>query len=253
MRQYGLFVDHDERYELSGEYWDVFKRLTAGEVFSFEGRHIRVENAGATFGAPPVQKPHVPLWFGGSSEAGLQMAAQHIDTYLSWGEPPDLLRQKIDRLRGPVAGRGPTSDSACGFTRSFGTPTRRRGPRGSPAHGDEPVDARAHVGDELGCGLGRDAAPVPKAPGQDPRARPRHRGLPERVARMSLLRPGRARLSSAAPSTSSSACRNSRHSASRPSSCPETRSWRRPTTWPRRSFPRSVSVRSRRARQTRRR
>jgi alkanesulfonate monooxygenase len=99
MRQMGLFVDHDDRYELSSEYWDVFKRLTAGEIVNFEGKYVHVENAGLGAGIAPVQLPHVPLWFGGSSEAGLQMAAKHIDVYLSWGEPPSLLQQKIDRLR----------------------------------------------------------------------------------------------------------------------------------------------------------
>jgi alkanesulfonate monooxygenase len=99
MRSMGLFVDHDDRYELSGEYWEVFRRLTAGEVVTYEGKYVHVENAGATSGISPIQLPSVPLWFGGSSEAGFQLAAQHIDVYLSWGEPPDLLQQKIDRLR----------------------------------------------------------------------------------------------------------------------------------------------------------
>ena len=103
MRSMGLFVDHDDRYELSGEYWEVFSRLTAGEVVTFDGRYVHVENAGAGFGVAPVQRPHVPLWFGGSSEPGLQMAAKHIDVYLSWGEPPALLAEKINRLRALAA------------------------------------------------------------------------------------------------------------------------------------------------------
>ena len=99
LRSMGLFVDHDDRYELSSEYWDVFRRLTAGEVVTYEGKYVHVENAGANMGIAPVQRPSVPLWFGGSSEAGFQMAARHIDLYLSWGEPPQQLQQKIDRLR----------------------------------------------------------------------------------------------------------------------------------------------------------
>jgi alkanesulfonate monooxygenase len=98
LRQYGLDVEHDERYALAGEYWEVFRRITAGEVVDFEGRHVSVRDAGASFGLPVVQRPHVPLWFGGSSEAGMRMAAQHIDRYLSWGEPPDRVAEKIARL-----------------------------------------------------------------------------------------------------------------------------------------------------------
>lgn len=98
LKQFGLEVEHDERYELAGEYWEIFRRLTSGEVVDFEGRHFSVRGAGSNFGLPVVQKPHVPLWFGGSSEAGMRMAAQHIDRYLSWGEPPEAVAQKIARL-----------------------------------------------------------------------------------------------------------------------------------------------------------
>jgi alkanesulfonate monooxygenase len=98
LAQYGLAVEHDERYALAGEYWEIFRRLTAGETVDFEGRHFSVRGAGSNFGLPVVQKPHVPLWFGGSSEAGLRMAAQHIDRYLSWGEPPARVAEKIARL-----------------------------------------------------------------------------------------------------------------------------------------------------------
>ena len=97
-RKYGQFLDHDERYALSEEYWALFKRLVAGETVTHEGKFLRLEEASAGR-YRPVQHPHVPLWFGGSSEAGLQMAAKTVDVYLSWGEPPALLTQKITRLR----------------------------------------------------------------------------------------------------------------------------------------------------------
>jgi alkanesulfonate monooxygenase len=99
LRQYGLDVEHDERYDLAGEYWEVFRRITEGEVVDFEGRHVSVRGAGSSFGLPIVQRPHIPLWFGGSSEAGMRMAAQHIDRYLSWGEPPARVAEKIAQLR----------------------------------------------------------------------------------------------------------------------------------------------------------
>lgn len=98
-RQQGLFVEHDERYALAEEYWTVVRRLMQGETFDFNGNYIHVENAGSGLALRPVQQPYPPLWFGGSSEAGLQMAARHVDRYLSWGEPPDQLASKLDRLR----------------------------------------------------------------------------------------------------------------------------------------------------------
>jgi alkanesulfonate monooxygenase len=48
---------------------------------------------------PPVQRPHPPLWFGGSSDSGIAVAAKHADTYLSWGEPVDLLAEKIGQVQ----------------------------------------------------------------------------------------------------------------------------------------------------------
>src|SRR3954453_1485475 len=108
LKQYGLEVEHDERYELAGEYWEIFRRVVSGEVVDFEGRHFSVRGAGSSFGLPIVQKPHVPLWFGGSSEAGMQMAAKHIDRYLSWGEPPARVAEKIARLNELAGGHGRT-------------------------------------------------------------------------------------------------------------------------------------------------
>lgn len=109
LREYGLTVEHDERYELSAEYWSIVKRLTAGEVFDHQGRFYDLKGAGASFGdLKPVQTPHVPLWFGGSSEPGIEMAARHVDVYLTWGEPPHLLKEKLDRVRERAAAYGRT-------------------------------------------------------------------------------------------------------------------------------------------------
>ncbi|TGT14677.1 LLM class flavin-dependent oxidoreductase, partial [Mesorhizobium sp. M3A.F.Ca.ET.174.01.1.1] len=47
----------------------------------------------------PVQTPYPPLYFGGSSDAGSQVAAQEIDKYLTWGEPPADVERKLDAVR----------------------------------------------------------------------------------------------------------------------------------------------------------
>ncbi|WP_318216690.1 LLM class flavin-dependent oxidoreductase [Streptomyces sp. SCL15-6] len=109
LREYGLDVEHDERYELSAEYWSIVKRLTAGEVFDHKGRFYDLKNAGGSFGdLGPARRPHVPLWFGGSSAPGIEMAAEHVDVYLTWGEPPHLLKEKLDRVRERAAAHGRT-------------------------------------------------------------------------------------------------------------------------------------------------
>lgn len=56
---------------------------------------------------PPRQTPHPPLWFGGSSDIAQRIAAKHVDTYLTWGEPPAQVKEKVSSVRrlAAVAGR----------------------------------------------------------------------------------------------------------------------------------------------------
>jgi alkanesulfonate monooxygenase len=89
----GIFTPHDQRYDLTREFLNVWKAMLAGETVNYRGEHIRIEDGKIFF--PPVQKPHPPLWFGGSSEAGIAVAADQVDTYLTWGEPPGDVAEKL--------------------------------------------------------------------------------------------------------------------------------------------------------------
>ena len=102
----GLYLSHDERYELTDEYLDVWRRVFNGEEIDFKGKHIDVKGAKVLF--PGLQEPYPPLYFGGSSDAGHRVAAKHIDVYLSWGEPPDQIAEKILHLRKLAAEQGRT-------------------------------------------------------------------------------------------------------------------------------------------------
>ena len=101
----GLYLDHAARYELTEEFLIVFTRLLAGEHVTFSGKHIQVEDGHLLF--LPVQQPHPALYFGGSSDHGSEVAARTIDTYLTWGEPPRQVADKIRRVSelGRAAGR----------------------------------------------------------------------------------------------------------------------------------------------------
>lgn len=102
----GVFLSHDERYEAADEFLTIWKRLLAGETVDFHGKHHRVEGARSYF--PPVQTPHPPLFFGGSSPAAHDLAAQHVDVYLSWGEPPAAVAEKIADVRRRAKAQGRT-------------------------------------------------------------------------------------------------------------------------------------------------
>ncbi len=106
MKGDGVWLDHTERYEATDEYLTVWRRMLAGETFDFTGKHIKVEGAKLLF--PPVQAPHPPLYFGGSSGPGQAVAARHADVYLTWGEPPAEVAVKIADAREAAAREGRT-------------------------------------------------------------------------------------------------------------------------------------------------
>jgi alkanesulfonate monooxygenase len=89
----GIFQAHDERYAVTSEFLQVYRGLLAGETINYAGEHIRIEGGRLLF--EPVQKPYPPLYFGGSSEAGIAVAVEQVDKYLTWGEPPAAVAGKI--------------------------------------------------------------------------------------------------------------------------------------------------------------
>jgi alkanesulfonate monooxygenase len=99
----GIFLDHDARYAHASEFLDVFSRLIAGERVDYSGRYVKVEGARQMF--PSVQK-QIPIWFGGSSQAGHELAAAQSDVYLTWGEPLELVAEKIEDVRRRAAAKG---------------------------------------------------------------------------------------------------------------------------------------------------
>ena len=102
----GLFHDHDTRYAVTDEFLQIWRRVMMEETVDYAGEHLRVEGAKVLF--PGVQRPYPPLYFGGSSGAGHRVAANHIDVYLSWGEPPDQVAEKITHMRELAAKQGRT-------------------------------------------------------------------------------------------------------------------------------------------------
>jgi len=102
----GVFLDHDARYDAADEFLTVWKRLQQGETVDFKGQHLQVQGAKNHFA--PVSKPYPPLYFGGSSPAAHELAAKHVDAYLSWGEPPAQVAEKIADVRARAAKHGRT-------------------------------------------------------------------------------------------------------------------------------------------------
>ncbi|KQP66266.1 LLM class flavin-dependent oxidoreductase [Nocardioides sp. Leaf285] len=94
-RMFGDFLDKEARYARCDEFLEIVRRLWAGETVDFAGEHLQVESA--TLGQIPDPVP--AIYFGGSSPAAGRVAAKHADVYLTWGEPPAAVAEKVDWIR----------------------------------------------------------------------------------------------------------------------------------------------------------
>lgn len=104
----GVFADHAQRYQISREFLEIWRQVISQSYdeagLHYQGQHLQV--AGAKLLFPPLQKPYPPLYFGGSSAEASQLAADQVDVYLTWGEPPAAVAEKIRHLRKLAARQG---------------------------------------------------------------------------------------------------------------------------------------------------
>lgn len=102
----GLHLSHDDRYVLTEEFLQVWRRLCEGEEVNFQGKHLDIRKGKLLLS--PVQKPYPPLYLGGSSPIAMEIAAKHIDVYLTWGEPVEAVAEKVETVRKLAAEQGRT-------------------------------------------------------------------------------------------------------------------------------------------------
>jgi alkanesulfonate monooxygenase SsuD/methylene tetrahydromethanopterin reductase-like flavin-dependent oxidoreductase (luciferase family) len=103
------FPPTSERFDLLGDALEIMLRLFSGEVVSYEGKVVSLENA--QMRPLPVQQPHPPIWIGGSGpRRTLPLVARYADVWHSWGTPNSLrdANLMIDELA-TAAGRSPSS------------------------------------------------------------------------------------------------------------------------------------------------
>ena len=109
-RKDGDYVGHDERYRRTDEYVDILRRIwTAdgpidhrGDFYRFEGRLRRDPRRS--------RRPHLPIYFGGASDAAVEVGARSTPTSTCCGASRwPTSRQRIDRVRAAAAryGRSP--------------------------------------------------------------------------------------------------------------------------------------------------
>jgi alkanesulfonate monooxygenase len=96
-RANGDFLEHDKRYQRTGEFLDIIQGLWENEQFSYQGDIYQLENGSLPANLRHERKPGV--YFSGFSDPALDVAARHADVYLNWAEPIDKLRPHIERVR----------------------------------------------------------------------------------------------------------------------------------------------------------
>lgn len=102
-RAYGDHTTKAQRYAIADESLQVAHHLwTSPHPLDFAGEHMQVE--GAALNRRPEVEP--PVFFGGSSPEGIEVAAARADVYLTWGEPPEQVKEKLDRVRARAAEHG---------------------------------------------------------------------------------------------------------------------------------------------------
>ena len=101
----GDFTEHDDRYVRTQEFMQVVRKAwTEPKRFDHEGKYYRIEG-GLVF-PRPFQQPCPPFYFGGASDAAKNVGAEETDVYLLWGEPLEMVRERIAEMRQRAAAAG---------------------------------------------------------------------------------------------------------------------------------------------------
>ncbi len=97
-RRDGDWIDHDARYRRSDEFMDVMSRVwTETSPFDYDGEFYRFEQNLSE--VRTHQKPHIPIYFGGASDAAKEVGAKRADVYALWGEPLESIKEQIADIR----------------------------------------------------------------------------------------------------------------------------------------------------------
>jgi F420-dependent oxidoreductase-like protein len=126
-RELGIpFPPTSERFDLLEDTVEIVSRLFTGEVVTYEGKQVSL--ADARLRPLPVQRPHPPIWIGGTGpRRTLPIAARHADVWHAFGTPNSLgeANARLDELA-VEAGRDPSSILRAGSLSLDDVETARR-------------------------------------------------------------------------------------------------------------------------------
>lgn len=155
-RKDGDYLDHDQRYARTDEFLQVVRQVwTREQPFDHEGEFYQAQ--GAFSAIKPLQKPHIPVYFGGSSAAALAVAGKHADVFALWGESLEQTRETIEAVRAEATRQGrkiqfsvsfrpiiaETEEAAWGKAESILQTARQRLQRSGPVLANKPQSVGA--------------------------------------------------------------------------------------------------------------
>ncbi len=108
LAQDGDFLTKDERYARASEYLDILRaEWTSDKPYDYDGEYYRLR--GAFSDVKPLTEAGIPVYFGGSSKAAIEVAGKHADIYALWGETHAQVAETIAAVRASAAryGRDP--------------------------------------------------------------------------------------------------------------------------------------------------
>ena len=101
-RRDGDYLDHDQRYARTDAFLETVRKVwTAEQPVDIANDFYQAEQAWSAI--RPLQKPHIPLYFGGSSEAAIAVAGKHANVFALWGESLAQTAETIQRVRAEAA------------------------------------------------------------------------------------------------------------------------------------------------------
>ena len=106
LKQDGNTVDDkDERYARTSEFLDVVRaEWTSDKPFNYTGKYYRVENGFSL--VKPYRPEGIPIFVGGASEAAIEVAGKHADTFALWGESYAQVRDVTARVHSAAVQHG---------------------------------------------------------------------------------------------------------------------------------------------------
>jgi alkanesulfonate monooxygenase len=97
--------DKDERYARTSEFLDVVRaEWSSDKPFSYRGKYYQVENGFSQL--KPYHGAGIPIFVGGGSDAAIEVAGKHADTFALWGESYAQVRDVTSRVRVAAAKHG---------------------------------------------------------------------------------------------------------------------------------------------------